>query len=81
VVGSKGQFDKRLAMQQKQLVQIKLNLTLDEVNIALNALGKTYTYIEVFGLIEKIKEQVIPQLPVPTPESEKAEQRESGNVI
>ena len=46
-------------MQQKQLVQIKLNLTLDEVNIALNALGKTYTYIEVFGLIEKIKEQVL----------------------
>lgn len=60
-------------MQQKQLVQIKLNLTLDEVNAVLTALGKSYTYIEAVGLIEKIKDQVVPQLPVPTPEPEKTE--------
>ena len=47
-----------------------MNLTLDEVNAVLTALGKSYTYIEAVGLIEKIKEQVIPQLPVPTPQSE-----------
>lgn len=68
-------------MQQKQSVQTTLSLTLDEVNAVLTALGKTFSYIEAVGLIEKIKEQVIPQLPVPTPESAKAEQRESGNVI
>ena len=68
-------------MQQKQSVQTTLSLTLDEVNAVLTALGKTFSYIEAVGLIEKIKDQVIPQLPVPTPESEKAEQRESGNVI
>ena len=68
-------------MQQKQSVQTTLSLTLDEVNAVLTALGKTFSYIEAVGLIEKIKEQVIPQLPVPTPESEKAEQRESENVI
>ena len=57
-------------MQQEQPVQTTLNLTLDEVNAVLTALGKSYTYIEAVGLIEKIKEQVIPQLPVPTPQSE-----------
>ena len=59
---------------------IKLELTLSEVNSVLSALG-AMPYGQVVGLIEKIKDQVIPQLPVPTPESEKAEQRESGNVI
>jgi hypothetical protein len=68
-------------MQQKQSVQTTLSLTLDEVNAVLTALGKTFSYIEAVGLIEKIKDQVIPQLPVPTPESAKAEQRESENVI
>jgi hypothetical protein len=62
-------------MQQKQPVQTTLSLTLDEVNAVLTALGKAFSYIEAVGLIEKIKEQVIPQLPVPTPqgETEKAE--------
>ncbi len=60
-------------MQQKQPVQTTLNLTLDEVNAVLTALGKSYTYIEAVGLIEKIKDQVVPQLPVPTPEPEKTE--------
>ena len=68
-------------MQQKQSLQTTLSLTLDEVNAVLTALGKTFSYIEAVGLIEKIKGQVIPQLPVPTPESAKAEQRESENVI
>jgi hypothetical protein len=57
-------------MQPKQPLQTTLNLTLDEVNAVLTALGKSYTYIEAVGLIEKIKDQVVPQLPVPTPQSE-----------
>jgi hypothetical protein len=68
-------------MQQKQPVQTTLSLTLDEVNAVLTGLGKAFSYIEAVGLIEKIKEQVIPQLPVPTTESEVVKQRESGNII
>jgi len=47
-------------------VQIKLELTLDEVNAVLNALGNM-PYAQVAPLVEKIKEQAVPQLPVPTP--------------
>ena len=48
--------------------QIKLELTLDEVNGVLSALG-TMPYAQVSGLIEKVREQAIPQVPVPTPQA------------
>lgn len=48
--------------------QIKLELTLDEVNSVLSALG-TMPYAQVSGLIEKVREQAIPQVPVPTPQA------------
>lgn len=47
--------------------QIKLELTLDEVNGVLSALG-TMPYAQVSGLIEKVREQAIPQVPVPAPQ-------------
>jgi len=46
--------------------QIKLELTLDEINGVLSALG-TMPYAQVSGLIEKVREQAIPQVPVPQP--------------
>jgi hypothetical protein len=52
-------------MQQQQPINTVLNLTLDEVNAILNGLGRSYTYNEIVGLIDKIKEQVVPQLPLP----------------
>ena len=44
--------------------QIKLELHLDEVNAILQTLGNL-PFAQVAGLIEKIKEQATPQLPVP----------------
>ena len=41
---------------------IKLELTLSEVNGIVGALG-TLPYQQVFTLIEKIREQTIPQIP------------------
>lgn len=46
-------------------IEITLTLTLDEVNFALGAIGKE-PYATVAGLIDKIKNQAIPQLPKPT---------------
>ena len=41
---------------------IKLELTLSEVNGVVGALG-TLPYQQVFALIEKIREQTVPQIP------------------
>ena len=41
---------------------IKLELTLSEVNGIVGALG-TLPYQQVFALIEKIREQTVPQIP------------------
>lgn len=46
------------------MTQIKLDLHLDEVNAILQTLGNL-PFAQVAGLIEKIKEQATPQLPVP----------------
>jgi hypothetical protein len=56
-----------------QPLQLNVSLTLEEVNACLTALGKSLTYIEAAPLIEKIKEQVVPQLPVPKPQEAKIE--------
>ena len=48
---------------------IKLELTLSEVNGVLSALG-AMPYGQVFGLIEKIKEQAVPQVPMPNVQQE-----------
>ena len=42
---------------------IKLELTIDEVNGILQSLGNM-PYAQVVTLVEKIKEQAIPQVPV-----------------
>jgi len=44
--------------------QIKLEFTVDEVNAVLAALG-SQRFDQVATLIEKIREQAIPQLPAP----------------
>ena len=41
---------------------IDLNLSVDEVNVIMGALGRQ-PYEQVEGLIAKIREQAIPQLP------------------
>lgn len=53
-------------------VQVNLTLTLDEVNACLTALGNL-PFVQVNQLIEKIREQTVPQLPVPAPQEVKAE--------
>ena len=53
-------------------VQIKLELTLNEINACLTALGNM-PFVQVSPLIEKIREQTVPQLPVPAPQEVKAE--------
>lgn len=47
---------------------IKLELTLEEINIVLSALGNA-PYIQVFNIITKLKDQAAPQVsqPVPAP--------------
>jgi len=44
--------------------QIKLELHVDEVNLVLASLGQL-PFVQVAGLVDKIKEQATPQLPVP----------------
>jgi len=44
---------------------IKLELTVEEVNGILQALGNA-PYAQVVSLVEKIKEQAIPQVPPPS---------------
>ena len=41
---------------------IKLELTLEEINTVLSALGNA-PYIQVFNLITKLKDQASPQVP------------------
>lgn len=48
---------------------IKLELTLSEVNGVMSALG-AMPYGQVVGLIEKIKEQAVPQVPMPNVQQE-----------
>jgi hypothetical protein len=48
--------------QEQPAVMIDLHLFLDEVNLILGSLGNM-PYGQVSGLIEKLKEQAIPQLP------------------
>lgn len=53
--------------------QIKLELHLDEVNAVLTSLGQQ-RFDQVAGLIGKIREQAIPQIPpTETPESVSSE--------
>ena len=44
---------------------IHLELTIDETNLVLQALGNA-PYTQVVALVEKIKEQAIPQVPPPS---------------
>lgn len=46
---------------------MKLDLTVQEVNLILQALGNA-RYVEVFELVQKIKEQAQPQLNETKPE-------------
>jgi hypothetical protein len=48
---------------------IKLELTIDETNGVLQALGNM-PYAQVVTLVEKIKAQAIPQIPTPEPMAE-----------
>jgi hypothetical protein len=50
---------------------IKLELTVEEVNSILQALGNM-PYTQVVALVENIKNQAIPQVPVPAPDAEAA---------
>ena len=47
---------------------IKLELTVEEVNSILQALGNA-PYAQVVALVEKIKQQAIPQVPAPDAEA------------
>lgn len=48
---------------------IKLELTLSEVNGVMSALS-AMPYGQVVGLIDKIKEQAVPQVPMPNVQQE-----------
>ena len=47
---------------------IKLELTLEEINLVLSALGNA-PYIQVFNIITKLKDQAAPQVSQPVPAS------------
>jgi hypothetical protein len=49
---------------------IKLELTLDEVNGVLSALGELPVKTGAHNLVDKIKAQAIPQLPKEEPKAE-----------
>jgi hypothetical protein len=51
---------------------IKIELALEELNVIMSALGNL-PFVQVSPLIEKIREQAVPQLPVPSPREEKVE--------
>lgn len=53
--------------QEAAPVVINLTFSLEETNFILNAVGKE-PYATVAGLIDKIKQQAIPQLPKPAEE-------------
>jgi hypothetical protein len=48
---------------------IKLELTLEEINVIMTALGNT-PYVQVYTLIAKLKEQATPQVSQPLPSGE-----------
>ena len=56
--------------------QIKLEMHLDEVNVILQALGNL-PYAQIAGLVEKIKEQAIPQVPVPAMDAAPVDESET----
>lgn len=51
---------------------IKIELALEELNVIMSALGNL-PFVQVSPLIEKIREQAVPQLPVPQPQESKPE--------
>lgn len=53
-------------MEEKQVINITLNLTLEEVNLVLSCVAKQ-PYEAVAGLIDKIRAQGIPQVPQEEP--------------
>ena len=55
--------------EKKEMQTIHINLTLDEINQILKALG-TQPYADVFQLINKIQMQAETQLNLPTPTDE-----------
>jgi hypothetical protein len=60
---------------QQPAVMIDLHLYLEEVNLILNSLGNL-PFNQVSGLIEKLKNQAIPQLPK-LPEAEDTAEKKS----
>jgi hypothetical protein len=48
--------------EQVQQPTIKLELSIDEVNTILASLGK-HPFENIFGLVNKIQQQAIPQVP------------------
>jgi hypothetical protein len=56
-----------MSFQQKKGDSMKLDLTIAEVNVIMQALGNM-PYAQVFELIHKIREQAQPQVAAPAPE-------------
>lgn len=52
---------------------IKIELALEELNVIMSALGNL-PFVQVSPLIEKIREQAVPQLPVPSPREAKVDE-------
>lgn len=59
-------------------MDITLNLTLEEANTVLAALGQLPTNTGVYPLLKKIKSQGEAQLPPPSPEESSSEQPSSS---
>ena len=59
---------------------IKLELLLDEVNGVLTALGQL-PYVQTAALIEKIRDQATPQVPVNVPRAEEVVPVESSDTV
>ena len=58
-------MEKRMTEQETLATPVKLELPLGAVNMILAALAKA-PYEQVADLVQAIREQVIPQIPVPT---------------
>lgn len=58
--------------QDLQKTEITLKLPLGAVNVIMTALG-TQAYAQVADIVQSIREQAIPQLPVPAPSEAKPE--------
>ena len=63
-----------LKMKEQEILntQIELKLPLSAVNLILGALAKA-PYEQVADLVQAIKEQAIPQVPVPTRSAEEVQ--------